>query len=159
MELMKILFLDIDGVVNSEETFATGEARGICGINSYLAFLVGRILLETNAKLVLSSSWRYSEWGCEEVEKYVGKIYSKTHTYDKDEGETQFVDKARRGHEIQAWLDSHPEVEKYAILDDDADMLPSQQANFFQTSQKTGITKEQAEKIIEHLTSNDSSKA
>jgi hypothetical protein len=31
-----------------------------------------------------------------------------------------------RGEEIKAWLHQHPEVTRYAIVDDDSDMLPEQ---------------------------------
>lgn len=34
--------------------------------------------------------------------------------------------KSLRGEEIQEWLNQHPEVTDYAILDDDSDMLPEQ---------------------------------
>jgi Swiss Army Knife RNA repair-like protein len=57
-----------------------------------------------------------------------------------------------RGHEIQAWLNEHPEVERYAILDDDNDMLEHQMVNFFQTSCRTGITPEIADRIVAHFT-------
>ena len=58
-----------------------------------------------------------------------------------------------RGDEIQEWLDEHPEVEKYAIIDDDDDMLPEQEENFFQTDFQTGLTDEIAKKVIKHLNS------
>lgn len=35
-----------------------------------------------------------------------------------------------RGTEIQEWLNEHPDVTNYAILDDDADMLPEQFVKF-----------------------------
>jgi hypothetical protein len=35
-----------------------------------------------------------------------------------------------RGEEIQDWLDAHPEVEDYAILDDDSDMMTHQFKHF-----------------------------
>lgn len=38
--------------------------------------------------------------------------------------------KTLRGEEIKDWLDNHPEVEDYAILDDDSDMLPEQFCKF-----------------------------
>jgi hypothetical protein len=38
--------------------------------------------------------------------------------------------KTLRGQEIQGWLDNHPEVEDYVILDDDSDMLPEQFCKF-----------------------------
>lgn len=56
-----------------------------------------------------------------------------------------------RGHEIQAWLDKHPEVEKYAILDDDSDMLPEQMPNFFKTTFQNGLLEETMYKVIKHL--------
>jgi membrane-bound lytic murein transglycosylase MltF len=42
-------------------------------------------------------------------------------------------------------------VERYAILDDDTDMLPEQLPNFFQTTWEEGLTEEIAEKVIAHL--------
>lgn len=138
---MKILFLDIDGVVNSRETLARSYG-GFIGIDPYLAFYVGKIILDTGCKVVLSSSWRLSERDVKEVEERVYKIHSKTPP--PWEGST-------RGMEIQAWLDKHPEVEKYAILDDDPDMLDSQLPNFFKTSFSTGLTEETMYKVINHL--------
>ena len=46
-----------------------------------------------------------------------------------------FKERAERGHEIQYWLDIHPEVTNYVILDDDNDFLDTQQKYFIQTSQ------------------------
>ena len=45
-----------------------------------------------------------------------------------------------RGQEIQDWLDTHPEVEDYAILDDDSDMLPDQFAKFHHSDPWFGIS-------------------
>ena len=56
-----------------------------------------------------------------------------------------------RGHEIQEWLDKHPEVTRYAILDDDSDMLPEQMPNFFKTTFQNGLIEDIAKKVTEHL--------
>lgn len=45
-----------------------------------------------------------------------------------------------RGEEIQTWLDNHPEVEDYAILDDDADMLDHQFNHFHHCDGWFGLT-------------------
>jgi hypothetical protein len=45
-----------------------------------------------------------------------------------------------RGEEIQDWLDNHPEVEDYAILDDDSDMLPEQFSKFHHCDPWFGLT-------------------
>jgi hypothetical protein len=56
-----------------------------------------------------------------------------------------------RGYEIQAWLDLHPGVTRYAILDDDCDMLLHQLPNHFRTVSELGITPEIAARVIAHL--------
>ena len=139
----KILFLDIDGVCNSETTI-TKDPKCHFPIDPYLAFLVGKIVLETDCPVVLSSSWRHHDESVAEIEKRIVKIHDKTpfsRTRERD----------CRGYEIKDWLELHPEVEKYAILDDDSDMLEEQLPNLFQTSFKKGITEEIMQKIINHL--------
>lgn len=54
-----------------------------------------------------------------------------------------------RGDEINDWLAKHPEVDKYAILDDDSDFYDDQP--LFKTTFKDGLTDEIAEAVIEHL--------
>lgn len=99
--------------------------------------------METDAKVVLSSSWRHFDKGREEVEKQVVKCIDITG--DSDNG--------FRGDEIKAWLDAHSEVERYAIIDDDSDMRPEQLQNFFKTTWAEGITPEICEKVKQHLLS------
>lgn len=138
-EKIKVLFLDIDGVVNCSGT--RQRSRGFIGIDPLMAFLVGKITLALpELKVVLSSSWRHFDKGREEVEQQVVPIFDVTLTVG-----------TIRGDEIKEWLDRHPEVEKYAILDDDSDMLEEQKPNFFQTSWETGITEEIMEAVIKHL--------
>lgn len=151
--MRKILFLDIDGVCNSQETINNSH-KGVIGIDPYMAFLVGKIQLDTNCEVVLSSSWRHHERGREEVRKAV----------------VDFIDitpnccEGIRGVEIHKWLSKN--VEKFntswykrsdelrfAILDDDSDMLLWQKDHFFKTSWQTGLTKEIADKVIQYLNS------
>lgn len=141
---MKILFLDIDGVVNCLTTHQ--RHRGFIGIDPEMAFRVGKIQLDTGCEVVLSSTWRLGEVSREEVRNQVVNFIDVTpeiHTGGRYSG--------IRGEEIQDWLDRHPEVTKYAILDDDSDMLETQLPNFFQTTWETGITKEIAEAVTNHL--------
>ncbi len=48
--------------------------------------------------------------------------------------------KSLRGEEIKDWLDLHPEVIDYAILDDDNDMLPEQMDKFHHSDPYYGLT-------------------
>lgn len=138
---MKVLFLDIDGVVNKKENFNPAIKNNLYPIDSWCAFLVGRIQLQTGCEVVLSSSWRHHPEGVKNVSERIVKLLDVTPTLDRD----------TRGEEIGAWLEQHPEVEKYAILDDDSDMLDNQLPNFFKTTFDDGLTDEIAEKVIEHL--------
>ena len=139
---MRILFLDIDGVVNCESTRV--RFMGFIGIDSRKAAHVRRIVAATGCEIVLSSTWRYKEQDRAEVRRKVCDFMDVT--------PGQFWS---RGEEIAAWLAEHPEVTRYAILDDDTDILPSQQTNWFQTFWKTGLTREVADSVILHLSAPD----
>lgn len=154
---MKFLFLDIDGVVNSEESLRRTANGGIVGIDPYMAFLIGNMVDNLGLKVVLSSSWRGSKENLAQIEQQVCPIFGST---------PRLV--GIRGEEIKKWIDDYNEysgpnglkdkwgfqnepIEKYAIIDDDSDMLPEQMPNFFKTEWKTGVTKEIIDKIVNHF--------
>lgn len=139
---MKVLFLDIDGVVNNRHTF--NRYDGVLGIDPEMAFRVGKIILDTDAKIVLSSSWRLWEQAREEVKKRIMDFYDITPSFG-----------GLRGYEIEDWLSNHPDVTRYAILDDIDEMLPEQEPNFFRTTWDIGITEEIAKAVTEHLNKTD----
>lgn len=142
---MKVLFLDIDGVLNSMPTIME---NGLDFIDDILVALVARIVNETDCKIVLSSTWRIEERNFELVKKALAnqklEVHDKTPVLEKKD------DWVRRNEEIQAWLDQN-QVDKFAIVDDfdDAEI----EGNFFLTHEDDGLTVEIAEKIIRHLNS------
>lgn len=150
--MKKILFLDVDGVMNSEETLRrkAHNFQGVVGIDPYLALLVNRIVESTSCEVVLSSSWRGSEEGHRYIETAIGANLSDI---------TPRCCTGIRGVEIYKWIIEHipyddrkdKEKFRYAILDDDSDMLLWQKDDFFQTSFKIGITEEISKNIINHL--------
>jgi len=135
----KILFLDIDGVVNCKGTVQRHD--GLIGIDPKLAALVQRIIKETGCDVVLSSTWRYNESSRAHVREKVCDFIDIT-----DRGSEYF-----RGAEVQAWLLKNMVGKhyRYAILDDDADFYPNQP--LFKTSWSTGITPEITKRIIKYL--------
>ncbi len=52
-----------------------------------------------------------------------------------------------RGREIAAWLAAHPAVTTYAIVDDDSDMLPEQMPRFVQTGYELGLEQAHADRL------------
>ena len=157
---MKVVFLDIDGVLNSEEFFETlpykehdkyieagyneDQAFGLCNIDSVPVTKLNYLLSQTMAKIVVSSSWRGSDPKLQETFAIVGiPHYIDITPYHKNR---------HRGTEIQMWLDKHPEVENYVILDDDNDMLEHQLEHFIQTNwMKRGLSDENVEQAINIL--------
>lgn len=128
---MKVIFLDIDGVLNSDTDFfelrkfghPVNEIKGSKVINRGCLALLQQILEDTDAKIVLSSTWRhlytleemhemftardfnlpFEVW--HDITPTLSRGFSDDHTY-------------HRGAEIRDYLDAHPEVEKFVILDD-----------------------------------------
>ncbi|MFA5695877.1 MAG: HAD domain-containing protein [Bacilli bacterium] len=138
---MKILFLDCDGVINNEKSF---KDEPIDPIDQVLANRIKVIQLLTGCGIVLSSVWRNSPELVAKVEEKIGKVFGVTpNATDPNRSE--------RGDEIAMWLEAHPGVKKYAILDDDLDILLEQIPNFFNTSFKLGITENTMFKVISHL--------
>ena len=135
---MKVLFLDIDGVVNNERTKANFE--GLIAIDPTMAALVQRIVQNTGCEIVLSSSWRLFQNIRNEVERKICKFSDITPILH-----------APRGYEIKVWLTLHPEIDHYAILDDAESILPEQRANFFQTTWESGLTEDIALAVEKHL--------
>jgi hypothetical protein len=152
----KVLFLDIDGVVNKKENFNPTNKDSMYPIDSYCAFLVGRIQLSTGCEVVLSSSWRHSAEAMQNVSERVVRLLDKTPDSVHWDGVIRHA-RGRdwphelRGDEVNEWLKNHPEVERYAILDDDSDFYDEQP--LFKTTFEEGLTDEIAAKVIEHLNS------
>ena len=135
---VKVLFLDIDGVVNNKRTKENFE--GVLAIDPAMAALVQRIVQNTGCEIVLSSSWRLFQNIRDEAERKICKFSDITPILH-----------ASRGYEIKVWLTLHPEIEHYAILDDAESILPEQRANFFQTTWESGLTEDIALAVEKHL--------
>lgn len=151
---MKVLFLDIDGVVNKQENFRHSKGVTPYPIDSYCAFLVARIVSYTDCEVVLSSSWRNYPDAVQIVTDTVVPILDKTKNIYKKYDPPVFArgrtwDSSLRGDEVNEWLSRNPEVTQYAILDDDGDFYDDQP--LFKTTFKEGLTDEIAQKVIEHL--------
>lgn len=151
----KVLFLDIDGVLNSHRTCTAfgsplkgGFPHGFDADNMALfdhaaIGLIRKLCDTTGASIVLSSSWRIIHSVHECANGLDLPIFDRTPSLNWH-GRT-------RGHEIAEWLAAHPEVERYAIVDDDGDMLVEQQPYFVQTDFRDGLRYGDFERLQEIL--------
>jgi hypothetical protein len=135
---MKVVFLDIDGVLN-----VIPQGHDHYGAIFHPEFVenLRRLLHETGAKLVISSTWRHSGvvsmkemWEARNLPGEIIGITPDLRWRVKEDAREPNEQDYVRGDEIQAWLDQHSQVTNYVILDDDSDMLQSQRGNFVQTS-------------------------
>lgn len=137
---MKIIFLDVDGVLNSDFSVMRGYEKRGQSVHNYIPHTahvqwLNTIIKRTGAKCVLSSTWRKKYRHFYHFEQlmiacgFEGEIIGRTPTLH-----------TKRGYEIMDWLvrwdmgddkdgDSslfHKEweyIEDFIILDDDSDML------------------------------------
>ena len=124
---MKVIFLDIDGVLVNRKSLMEASGIHAKGDESCVAAL-NRIIGETDANIVVSSTWR--TFGPMKMKDFLhgwgvrARIIDCTPDLSRQEGKL-YIAKVR-GDEIQAWLDSYTRypVESFVILDDDTDMAP-----------------------------------
>ena len=137
---MKVIFLDCDGVINCAEFYSQmspklKKLKAGSSVEDELKLLVNPVMVErvnqitraTGAKIVWSSSWR-GAWLIEndyasipQFFKDIG-IEGEVVGVTPEDGEHFSHPHYCRGNQIHNWLDQHPEVTKFIILDDSSDM-------------------------------------
>lgn len=146
---MKILFLDIDGVILS------GDALRATGDNRYLPLdkidLLKSVCDRTGAIICVSSTWRFTDDTRVRLTELGLPIHDDWRTPFEREMDRKWGQYELRGCQIQQWLDSHPEVTNFAILDDDNDMLPAQKDHFVQTKFEKGMDISHAKELCRIL--------
>ncbi len=134
---MMVIFLDIDGVLINLQSLRKNRADPDC------VSLLNQLTDTTEAKIVVSSTWRkggspqiaeiLTQWGV------TGKVIGITP--DLDHFENGAFISPSRGEETQAYLDNHPEITAFVILDDESDMGQLSH-HLIQTDYVTGLTYE-----------------
>lgn len=166
--VMKVVFLDVDGVLNTEETFERNYQEylktGIKNepIDEIRIGYLKEIVDKTGAKIVLSSSWRrhcefedglivseegHTKYLIKMLAKYGMTLYDIT-GYDRE---------GNRGNEINEWLNQN-EVENFIILDDSSgdlqDFIDKEliKTNFYK-GENSGLCQEHIDVAIDKLNS------
>ena len=142
---MKFIFLDVDGVLNSERTTALSP-NGYIGISSSLVKKLAKIVKATDAKIILSSTWKRSE---DEDFKYLARKLMQQELYMS--GKTHEPNNAlwHRGLGIKEYLNNH-ECDAYVIIDDE--LFDFQEEGLLEhaviTNATQGLTNSDVEKAI-----------
>lgn len=153
--MIKIIFLDIDGVLNHQQMFFDKSDQvetksGILSKKSVL--LLNKITDKTGSKIVVTSTWRAD--GPNVYEALIsggitGDIIGMTGSGCRC---------CVRGNEILDWIKSndnlvgnYSDYKSYVILDDDSDMLYWQRNNFFCVDYTVGITEKTVYQVCRFL--------
>lgn len=151
---MKVIFCDVDGVLNNAVTKARSPS-GYVGVSDQLILKLKAIVSRTGAAIVLSSDWRLVKDDPVHGKDYrylarkllfAGKMKISDHTKD--------IAWKYRGLEIRTYLDEHPEVSAFVVLDD----LPFRDfktsgllGNLVLTDPKTGLTDADVDRAVRIL--------
>ena len=157
--MRKVIFLDLDGVLNPKwwNSKKPSDKYGVLFDPKSVACLK-KIIAETDADIVISSSWKcmglsalQKMWN---ERKLPGKIIDVTPDYLSEEllmNPNLNNDDVlyNRGCEIKGWLSKHGnEVSNYVIIDDMDDFLPEQQPHFVWTDEEEGLTEGNAAQVM-----------
>lgn len=165
---MRVLFLDIDGVLNSAtyyRSLADGRNDGlhmkpfdVSQLDPTAVSRLERVVTTTNCEIVISSAWR--------IAMSLGQIARDLRAAGLRKGSERIIDKTpvvfekySRGKEIALWLAEHrmrPHISSrpivHAIVDDDFDAgLGENNKRFVRTRFEDGLLDEHADKLIELL--------
>jgi hypothetical protein len=145
---MNIIFLDIDGVLNTEKHIVHQVDN--MGRNGYEAQFnfdpvamsnLREIAIKSNAKIVISSTWRTSkDYKNDMYWNAILDNFARFHIPVEIIGVTPILH-SERGDEIRAWLDINKNlgVDNFVILDDDSDMCEFTDTHLAKCSWRNGL--------------------
>ena len=136
---MKLIFLDIDGVLNAK---AKGEPS-VCEMDGDKIEILNYIVSTSGASVVLSSSWRLTAFDevCQRLAEQGIRVIGKTPALHGN----------NRAREILSFLDELDGVEALVILDDQAVRWGKLQSHLVRTVPTRGLTQAIAEKALKIL--------
>lgn len=163
---MKIIFLDFDGVLNTDDFInkvLIEQHQNDCrDVAPHLLIIpnkieiLNEIIAKTNTNIVVSSTWRklhdlnvlrniFKRLNC------IGEIIDVTPIIKADPNDL-WPRWIRRGDEIDKWFKDHiKEIESFVIVDDIDDFYEDQRIRFVQTDCNEGLVEKHIEQIIEIL--------
>lgn len=170
---MKIIFLDVEGVLNTKETYERiyriyGHTTMIdTEIDKFRLGYLKTIIDNTGAKIVLSSSFRY--FFTKEDDKLYPtslkgkKLYDNFKRFGIEIYDITPTNMNSREEQIKEWLLNNDDVESFVIIDDDPNDFYELYDNLIQTStmrknyllsfmkESTGLCEQHIDEVVDKL--------
>ncbi|MCI6692399.1 HAD domain-containing protein [Clostridium sp. SGI.024] len=154
---MKVIFLDIDGVLNSEKFLNNNKGQVV---DRERVSILKSIVDKTGAVIVMSSGWRlwfddnmlpqdgYSKELYEVLCEFNINLFGKTLDFSTEEIRSRKTFSHVKAKEITAWLNDNKSIEKYVVIDD-LDLKNKEINNHLvRVNGEIGITEEDGQIII-----------
>jgi len=151
-KMRNIIFLDIDGVLVTEEHLRSFDQRDMFNqMFQTMKFTpscvdnLNNVVCQTNAQVVVSSAWRISR-----------DVIDLTEIFESEGLRIEVIGKTgignTRGEEIQAWLDQHNEC-NFVIVDDSIEDIEPffSEDRIVKTTWARGLTDEKTEELIRKI--------
>lgn len=147
---MRVLFLDIDGVLNSVALMLRGGWKaGTNSLDAEALQRLERIMTESGCVVVITSVWRKRLPLTKIHRIFVENGFSSEMTL-RIIGTTGDLGKSRcRGQEVDAWLKAQGPL-SFVILDDDSDFEPHLD-RLVLVDNRTGLTDQDVERVLERF--------
>lgn len=145
--IKKVLFLDIDGVLNNGQWASGMHEQGVDVYKEHLLeeralALLQRIIYGSGTDIVVTSSWRHDAAAYQKLLEQLSRYRMKPHSTLQGPG-------TDRGQEIHQWLSEHPGIEAFVILDDDDD-VGEYREQLIKTNPDRGLTSRDVSRCL-HL--------
>lgn len=172
---MKVIFLDIDGVLNSRHRLLKQKKKdpsfkvNAFTVEDHKLKLLKHIVESTDSCVILSSSWRFGKTGYLEslLSSYNIVVVGSTCDgvsldYRDKRCKTWYLDEEGNGYthdkgaEILKYINNHKKITNYVVLDDEEkyieEWIPKE--HFVKTAFHWGLTENKALQVISKLNSN-----
>ncbi len=143
---MKVIFLDIDGVMNGLESRPDHRLGFVGFLEPENVAVLNHIVEVTGAVIVVSSTWRLSmPW--DEMRAAFRAAGCEAELIDR----TPDLDARDRQREIKAWLAAQAEPPTRYVVIDDSFLMPDLPGALVRTSKLCGLTEHDVPAVLRRL--------
>ena len=144
------IFLDVDGVLNTEEDWHRPLTLNRSCVNAFQSALELAATRFEDVSVILSSSWRLG-WNSEQQPRHLRELCRAIPIAGITPQAQSALPKGQRGREIRYYLKRH-EMDAYVVIDDDIELFSQEDREempILLTDARTGFTLSDGKRMLE----------